>query len=318
MFTQKHLEIIKRNNIYVYKKNLKPISDNTLKKIKNLGIPPIYETLWVSKSSTDKIQAICLDSKNRKQYIYNKKHTEGQKNKKYMRMYDFMNKMPLFWNKINKESNFIPLCNSKYPKKYIMANMFKIIKLTNIRIGNKKYLDSNNSVGLTTLKKENVIKIKNNIHLKFLGKSGIYHNIKIDDKNVIFFLNRILKTPNEWLMQYQTSDKKFTRITSCMMNKYLQEIVGKEFTCKDFRTHYSNIIFLKRLKQLSIKNGTKCELKNNISEALGITAKELGHNKSTSKKSYVNNNLINMYLENPDKIKSKDTNLLLKIVYKNK
>lgn len=312
MFTENNPEIILLNGKYKYKHSKKNISKQLELKIKKLGIPPAYENLWVSKSSSSDIQAICLDAKGRKQYFYHTNWINKQTNKKYIRMYKFMKKLNSFWNTINKNKN------DSDSKIKIMSYMFKIIKITHIRIGNKKYLDSNESIGLTTLKKNNVsFKNSDTIILKFKGKSNVEHKLNIKNKEIFDFIRSIYKTPNEWLMQYKNPTGIYYRITSTDMNKYLQSIMGKDFTCKDFRTHAANKLFIKNIQKLDIKKNTKTELKKNISTALELTAKELGHNKSTSKNSYVNEKLIEEYNNFPLKIKKGNPEKILLKVYKN-
>lgn len=301
-FTDKYPEIYKYKNNYYYKKNKKLVSNKTVEKMLKLGIPPAYKTLWFCKDPKSNIQAIALDSKGRKQYYYNNKWKEVQTEKKYKRMKKFMEKLPKFWriNNINMKYTDV---SKKYYKKKTIAYMFKIIKLTNIRVGNLCY----EGIGLTTLKKENVQFHENFILLVFKGKSGVNHKIKIKDKTVIDFLKVLYKIPGEWLFRYKSSDGVYYRITSDHMNKYLQYIIGKEFTCKDFRTHASNKIFLKFIQ--------KCDDKNAINLALEYTANKLGHNKYTSRNSYINEKLIEMYKKTPEKIKNGDIDFILNKVY---
>lgn len=311
---KKEKQIVKSGNRYIFKNTSKEIGNKQLKKIHSLGIPPAYDKLWLLSQPKDKVQAICVDSKDRKQYFYDKSFTDNQKNLKYLRMCDFMKKMKKFWKHIKRNSVYFPVNTvSKLPKKFVIANMFKIMKCTNIRVGNKKYT---NSTGLTTMKKNNLKISKGNFHLDFIGKSGVHHDIQIKDKDVINFLKRMIKTPNDWLMQYQNEQGQYYRIKSVDMNEYLQSVIGKNFTCKDFRTHYSNVMFLKKIKKMKIEKYTDKELKHNVSKVLNVTASSFGHNKSTSKNSYINENLINLYLTNPDKILNGDMDNILCNIYK--
>ena len=312
MFTEQNPEIYNHEGVYYYKKSKKQVGKHIHNKIKKLGIPPAYETLWVCTNINSNIQAIALDSKNRKQYYYNEQWKISVSNKKYKRMGKFMKKMPLFWRLNNKNINYVSVCTknkiTKFSKRKVIAFMFQIMKITNIRVGNKCY----EGVGLTTLKKEN-IEFKNDlVILSFKGKSGVEHKLKLKDKKICNFIRDIHKIPNEWLFVYRSSnDNLFYRISSDHMNKYLQNIIGKEFTCKDFRTHAANKIFLKFIQKCEISNKNKT-----INKALEHTAEKLGHNKSTSKNSYVSEKLIEFYKNNPNKIKNQDIKKVLLKVYK--
>ena len=83
------------------------------------------------------------------------------------------------------------------------------------------------------------------------------------------------------------------------MNEYLQIKTGQEFTCKDFRTLASNMYFIKYVKKLPIPLN-KTQTKKNITISLDRTAEKLGHNKSTSKNSYVSPKVIDKYTKHPN------------------
>ena len=83
------------------------------------------------------------------------------------------------------------------------------------------------------------------------------------------------------------------------MNDYLQNKTGQDFTCKDFRTLASNIFFIKYIKNQQIPLN-KTQLKQNIVSSLNKTAEKLGHNRSTSKNSYVSPKVIEKYTKHPN------------------
>jgi DNA topoisomerase-1 len=312
-FTDKNPEILLIRGKYKNKRTNKIVSSKSNDKIKKLGIPPAYKRMWVSKNNKSNIQIVAEDKTGKKQYFYHKNWINDQSDKKYKKMYKFMIKLPLFLRTISKDSKYINLSSknySKFSKKRVMANMFKIMKITHIRIGNKKYTGT----GLSTMKKENLKLNKGNlINFTFKGKSGVNHSIKFKDKNLFDFLKEIKNVQNDWLFVHSSGESCY-RVDSTDMNKYLQSVMGEEFTCKDFRTYAANQIFLKYLMSIEINKTTQTHLNKNISIALEKTAKKMGHNKSTSKNSYIDNKIIDEYLKDPFKIKKgKVENILIKI-----
>ena len=78
--------------------------------------------------------------------------------------------------------------------------------------------------------------------------------------------------------------------------------MGKQFTCKDFRTYASNHYFIKSLLKETkkrIPKDTKT-IKKNILNAFKKTAYYLKHTRAISKKSYVMNFSTTMYENNPE------------------
>ena len=151
----------------------------TKKRIKYLRIPPNWNSIKVTKDPSSKIQVTGKDAKGRTQYIYHPAWVQFSKETKYSKISSI--NFTTFENIIKKYSKF----NGTYSKNYMISNMFILMKDLNIRVGNEKYLEENDSVGLCTLSKSHYKKIKSNnsdgiIHkFIFKGKKGVLHEKKI-------------------------------------------------------------------------------------------------------------------------------------------
>lgn len=290
---------------FIKEKSGKCLSKNDEKRIYKLGIPPAYKKIWLSKDVKSNIQAIALDSKDRKQYYYSSSWIESTTDNKFKRLYSFVLKLPKFHKGVNI---YLKNFSSLDQKEYTMANMLYILEKTFIRVGNKKYLDKYDSFGLTTLKKKHIVIQNGKYAFHFIGKHGVKQTIPINDDIIINFINKQLKLPTEWIMKYKSQDGNYYRISAQDLNKMLQKLMGKQFTCKDFRTHGANKTFLETLKKLPIQKN----LNKNIVISLEKTAEVLGNNKNTSKKSYVMEYIIKKYNEDPEFIKKTNLKDLLK------
>lgn len=296
-FTERSKEIYQKDNQYYYTKNNKSVSKKNLKKIHSLGIPPAYKKLWLTTSSKENIQAVALDSKNKKQYFYSPEWKNTRSQQKSERLKFFSQKLKKL-HRILENDLSLPLGS----KKNTMAHMIKIVECTSIRIGNKKYMDKNDSIGLTTLRKENVsFPGVSSVLFSFKGKHNVQQNIKITDKKLVQFIKKMYNLPSLWIMKYQGQNKEWYRVSAQDLNIYLQEALGNQFTIKDFRTHGANMTFFLTLQQLPLPV-TSSETKKNIQKALQQTAEKLGNNAATSKKSYVMDYIIEQYTNEPESI----------------
>jgi len=302
------IKVILKDDKYILEKNGKPCPKVYLKLIQFMKIPKAYETVWLSKNKESNIQAIALDSKNRKQYYYSKEWIANRSSEKFQRMYKFMKKMPLLDKSIQTD-----IKQKMDTKTKTMAIMLKIVQLTHIRIGNKKYMDQNSSSGLTTLKKSNVLKCNNSSTvLKFTGKHKVEHTIEIKDPTIAKFIKHNLTTPKDWIMKFKSSDGEYYRVSAQDLNDYIHSIIGDGFSCKDFRTHGANVTFYETLKSLVFPE-TPSKIKSNIIKAMDVTAVKLGNNRSTSKSSYVMDHIILTYTKNPKCIKKNLIDLVREI-----
>ncbi|WP_369525450.1 hypothetical protein [Bradyrhizobium japonicum] len=78
-----------------YDKEGKRISDAAvIRRIKSIGIPPAYESVWICPSPNGHIQATGLDARGRKQYRYHPKWRELRDQNKYQHIMEFAAALP--------------------------------------------------------------------------------------------------------------------------------------------------------------------------------------------------------------------------------
>ena len=288
------------NNYYELNdtKNLSSFSEDDQKRIKYLRIPPNWNSIKVTKDPSSKIQVTGKDSRGRTQYIYHPAWVQFSKETKYSKVNSI--NFTTFENIIKRYSEF----NGTHSKNYIISNMFIIMKDLNIRVGNEKYLEENDSVGLCTLSKSHYKKIKttenkasngsngSNVHkFIFKGKKGILHEKILLAKHVTFIEN-IISLPGKSLFKYSNesnekgnkSNESYKKITADDLNQFLKEYVDKYMSCKDIRTYCANTIFKREYSKL-IKSGINTK-KARI-EATKITANELGNTPKVCRDSYI-------------------------------
>ena len=281
------------NNYYELNdtKNLSSFSEDDQKRIKYLRIPPNWNSIKVTKDPSSKIQVTGKDARGRTQYIYHPAWVQFSKETKYSKVSSI--NFTTFENIIKRYSEF----NGLYNKNYIIANMFILMKDLNIRVGNEKYLEENDSVGLCTLSKSHYKKVKSNgsngtIHkFIFKGKKGIIHEKILLPKHITFIEN-IISLPGKSLFKYindsnecnENCQKGYKKVTADDLNQFLKEYVDKYMSCKDIRTYCANNIF-KREYSRFIQNGLNSK-KARI-EATKITANELGNTPKVCRDSYI-------------------------------
>lgn len=292
------------NNYYELNdtKNLSSFSEDDQKRIKYLRIPPNWNSIKITKDPSSKIQVTGKDARGRTQYIYHPAWIQFSKETKFSKVSSI--NFTTFENIIKRYSEF----NGLYTKNYIIANMFILMKDLNIRVGNEKYLEENDSVGLCTLSKSHYKKVKtkerNHVVHKFIfkGKKGILHEKILLPKHITFIEN-IISLPGKSLFKYfnetnlsnesneskKKGENRYKKITADDLNHFLKEYVDKYMSCKDVRTYCANTIFKKEYSKL-IKSGINTK-KARI-EAIKITANELGNTPKVCRDSYVDPTLL--------------------------
>lgn len=256
---------------------------------KSLRIPPNWKNVKVMYDPKSKIQATGEDQKGRKQYIYHPVWTLLSKESKYSKInsIDF----DKFSRVITIKSKF----NRILSKDYVIANMFILMKDLNIRVGNEVYLEENDSVGLSTMKKTNYKKTKGT--LEFKGKKGVFH-IKKLNKNHIKFIDKVLeynKYGTSLFKYYSRETNELIKIVSQDLNDFLKLNIDTNMTTKDIRTYCANEIFKEEIQKIKANNEI-LQNKKMITQAVKNTAEKLGNTPKVCRDSYINPELIEKYI----------------------
>lgn len=299
----------KKLNFEYFTNGNKIIDKHILERIQKLCIPPNWDNVKISTSETDYLQAIGKDDKGRTQYIYHPMWVELSKIEKYSRLAKFERKLPLLIKNINQQLSGPVKTNDR---EYLIALVFRILLKTHARIGNECYADENNTYGLTTLlKKHMIISNSGEIRFSFVGKKGVEQNLSFRDSVSLKALREFKKIRGDRL--FQTEDQQ--PLKAVEMNDYLKEKMGDDFTCKDFRTYGSNILFLKILCKQEAPTSMSAS-KRILNKVYDEVAEQLGHTRAISKKSYVMPMIGERFLENPSEFLGKDPKKLMKDMLK--
>ncbi|MFA9188619.1 DNA topoisomerase IB [Flavobacterium magnesitis] len=260
-----------------------------LERIKSLVIPPMWEGVRISNIENTHLQAIGRDAKNRKQYLYHANWSKIRNTTKFYKMYSFGKALPLVRKQVD-----LDLKKKGWSKEKVVALVIRLMEETHIRIGNSYYEKENKSYGLTTLRKRHVNIFKDKMKIQFTGKKGIEHSITIRNKKIIKLVSRCEELPGWELFKFIDENGEKKVIKSNHVNEYLQNICGKNFTAKDFRTWSASLSFFNSLLQME-KPTSENEIKSNILKAYECTATALGNTKTVCRKYYVHPIIVDAY-----------------------
>jgi DNA topoisomerase-1 len=179
------------------------------------------------------------------------------------------------------------------PLNKVLATVVSIMERTNIRVGNSSYEKIYGSYGITTMKDKHVKVAGNSIQFSFKGKKGVYHDISIKSKRLAAIVKKCQDIPGKELFQYY-EDGQRKDVDSGIVNEYIKNISGGDFTAKDLRTWSGTVQALLAFKELGFSE-TQTETKRNIVSALDIVSNLLGNTRTVCKKYYVHPMVISLY-----------------------
>lgn len=258
-------------------------------RITNLTIPPALRKVWICKYPNGHLQATGIDKRGRKQYFYHKDWIQASQMQKFERLSEFAETLPLIRKKIRQDMNRRGLTKEK-----VVATIVWLLQNTLIRIGNVEYEKENKSYGLTTLKRRHAKVRKDTITFQFKGKSGVYHDVDIENERVAQIVKECQELPGQQLFEYLDAENKRQAVTSDDINEYLQHITGKDITAKDFRTWAATVIAAKLCDKVGVGSEEK-EVKKKISGVVKEVAKHLRNLPATCRKYYIHPTVFRSY-----------------------
>jgi DNA topoisomerase I len=265
--------------------------EEIINRIKKLAIPPAWTEVWICKNKNGHIQATGKDVRGRKQYKYHPLWHVLRNETKFHRMYEFGKLLPSMRLRMEEDLAKKELCEER-----VMATVVSLMERTYIRIGNEDYQKLYGSYGLTTLK-DNHVKINGDtVHFSFKGKKGIDHNISLKNKRLAGMIKKCREIPGRELFQYFDAEGNRRSIDSGMVNRYIKEATGGDYSAKDFRTWAGTLNILRAFKSIGLAE-SETDSKKNIISALDEVSRQLGNTRMVCKKYYVHPGIIRLYEE---------------------
>jgi DNA topoisomerase-1 len=270
---------------YLTPDNRRLRSASELKRIDSLAVPPAYENVWICVSPRGHLQATGQDARGRKQYRYHPQWRQVRDSAKFDRMVAFGEALPKLRRRLTRDLKLQGL-----PREKVLAAVVALLDTTRARIGNAEYARDNKSFGLTTLRNRHVTFVADGrAVLNFRGKGGVQHELRIDDKRIVRIVYRCQELPGQHLFQFVADDGSRCPVDSGQVNDYLREVMGDDFTAKDFRTWGATLralVLLGRTPRDS--DASEAALKKAIVGVVKQVAAELRNTPAVCRKSYIN------------------------------
>ena len=294
--------IYRTNGRFYYHKNNQIVTDQRiLERVSRLVVPPAWIQVWFASNPKCHIQVHGIDTGGKKQYILSQQWVNHAKYEKFNRMKRFIRDLLTF-------KRLVSLKRCVITRETLIHLLFNLLIELHVRVGNEIYAENNSTYGLTTLRQKHLEWNGETFQLKFVGKSNISHLVEIPSKFNPWFHK--LKSSNLNAMLFICNGRA---VTSEELNDYLKANMGRDYTCKDFRTYSANMLFIQSFLKNSKntdKNAKRCVLMS-----IDESAEQLGHTRSISRKSYISESLIDFCIYSFGKAKLLSGSSLLSRVW---
>ncbi len=265
--------------------------EKVLERIEGLKIPPAYEGVRIARGPSAKVQAVGHDSSGKLQYLYNPRYREQKEREKFERVLRFADALPRM-RKITSDH----LRRAKLDREKVLATMTRLMNAAYFRVGDERYARQNKTYGISTLRRKHLRIDGDAMIFDYTGKWGQHQRKCVVDARLRGVVEECVSFPGYEIFKYRDGSDGIKDVKSRDLNAYVKEVVGEEFTPKDFRTWAGTLIAAVTLAELGAAGEPK-QTRKNVLEAVDAVTNRLGNTRDIARASYISPRVLDHYME---------------------
>ncbi len=265
--------------------------ERVLTRIENLKVPPAWEEARIARSPSAKVQAIGYDSAGRVQYLYHPKYRQRKEREKFERILRFSDVLP---EMRRTTSNHL---RRKYlDREKVLAVMTRLMNAAYFRVGDERYAKKNRTYGIATLRRKHLTIEGDTLIFEYTGKWGQQQRKVVTDARLRRVVEECVELPGYEIFKYLDESGEVRDVKARDLNAYVKEVMGEEFTPKDFRTWAGTLFAAVKLAEIGATEDLE-QAEKNVLEAVDDVAKRLGNTRDIARASYISPRIFDHYME---------------------
>ncbi|KCV65764.1 eukaryotic DNA topoisomerase I, catalytic core, partial [Bordetella bronchiseptica 980] len=177
----------------------------------------------------------------------------------------------------------------------VAATVVRLLETTLARVGSRAYARENGSFGLTTVTRRHAWLQGSRLRLRFTGKSGVAHDVTVRDRRIARVVKRCLDLPGQQLFHYLDEDGEPRPVDSELINAYLREAGGGDFTAKHYRTWAASALALALLVRWPATDAAARRAA--VVEVVKLVAARLANTPAVCRACYIHPGIVQAYLD---------------------
>ena len=262
-----------------------------LARIENLKVPPAWQDARIARSPSAKVQAIGYDSAGRLQYLYHPKYRQRKEREKFERIVRFSEALPEMRRITNNH-----LRHKYLDRQKVLATMARLMNAAYFRVGEERYAKKNRTYGIATLRRKHLSIEGDTLIFEYTGKWGQQQRKVVTDARLRRVVEECVELPGYEVFKYYDDVGEIRDVKSRDLSAYVKEIMGDEFTPKDFRTWAGTLFAAVKLAELGATEDPQ-RAEKNVLAAMDDVAKRLGNTRDIARASYISPRVIDHYME---------------------
>jgi DNA topoisomerase IB len=270
----------------------RPIDDPAkIERIQQLVIPPAWKDVWISPRAGAKLQATGVDKAGRRQYLYHPAFRAQQEQAKFDKLVRFAERLPDLRLAMSEH-----MANDPYDRDRVCAVAVRLINLAWFRVGSDRYAKTSRTHGVTTLTRRHVSVRGTRVAFRFNAKHRVQVRTTIVDTELAEAIKELLEQPGGARLFRYGWNGDSCALTGAVLNAYIQEHMGEEFTAKDFRTWGGTLTAAIALAEHGVAE-TDAEARKTIANVMRVVGEKLGNTPIVARNSYVSPAVVEQYLD---------------------
>jgi DNA topoisomerase I len=280
----------------------KPVEDEkVLARIDKLRIPPAWQNVRIARGDAAPLQAVGVDKKGRTQYLYHARFRAQREEAKFKRVVEFGESLPALRRRVRADLKRSQ--DDTLERQRVLAAMVRLMDQGFFRIGNDKSAEAESTFGLSTIRSSHVRVHGPVVRFDYVGKWKKQQQRAVTDREVAAIVDRLKKATDmgndkgadDELFKF-AQNGRVVDVKDRHVNEYIQSIIGKDFTAKDFRT-WAGTLLCSIALAMQGQGTSKTDRKRRVRNAIAATADQLGNTPPVCRSSYICPRLLDEYME---------------------
>ncbi len=262
-----------------------------IERIESLVIPPAWKDVWISPRASAKLQATGVDKAGRRQYLYHPDFRTRQEQAKFDKLVRFAEKLPEIRMAMGEHMMLDP-----YDRDRVCAVAVRLINMAWFRVGSDRYAKSSRTHGVTTLTRSHVSVRGNRVAFRFRAKHKVKVRTTVVDAELAEAIKALLAQPGGSRLFRYGYNGDSCNLTGAVLNGYIREHMGEEFTAKDFRTWGGTLTAAIALAEHGVAE-SDTQARKVVAQVMRTVGERLGNTPAIARGSYVSPAVVEQYLD---------------------
>jgi DNA topoisomerase I len=262
-----------------------------IERIEALVIPPAWKDVWISPRAGAKLQATGVDKAGRRQYLYHPAYRAQQEQAKFDKLVRFADALPELRLAMGEHMTHDP-----YDRERVCAVAVRLINMAWFRVGSDRYAKTSRTHGVTTLTRSHVSVRGTRVTFRFRAKHKVQVRTSVVDAELAGAIKELLAQPGSARLFRYGYNGDSCNLTGAVLNEYIQEHMGEDFTAKDFRTWGGTLMAAIAFAEHGAPE-TDAEARRTIVNVMRRVGEKLGNTPAVARASYVSPAVVEQYLD---------------------